>query len=292
MRLILTFGLLIIAGCASATSTAPAPSPLQEWRILQVEVLSTIRGETPCGPVSMRIGFCRPDAREAPTPDEAALAESCRGQPSAHLARFGTSARDMDDRRAVAEALGRLFTTAQFADPTPAGSDQRALLKAFHDRDQALRSFRPDFQAGNPTLVDNGKWVAICAHAILARNVVSRFISQTTPQALATDEELANYAWLLAQHSDFDPQYQFRMSGWFGQSAAPHMRRHSAYLYDRAAVGLDREQRFGTQIRCQNGAWGPFPVEDPANLDARRATLGLPAMAEHLAGRRPCPPAS
>lgn len=285
------FSFFALASCAAATATTPDHGPLQQWQALQEEVVSTIAGGAACGPASSQVGFCRHDDREVPTRQEAALSEACRGQPAAYLTSLGSSPSDLSDRRAMAGALRQLFASGAFAAPQGDIANPRILLKTFHDRDQALRFFRPDIQASNPSIIENSKWVAICAHALLARRVVNDFLARTTVEALAADEELANYAWLLVQHSDFDPQYQLRMSQWFGRSQAPHMARHSAYLHDRGTVGLGRLQRFGTQIRCQNGAWAPFPVEDTQNLDARRARLGLAPMAQHLAGRRPCPPA-
>jgi hypothetical protein len=42
---------------------------------------------------------------------------------------------------------------------------------------------------------------------------------------------------------------------------------------------------YGTQVRSgadTNDRWVPQPIEDEANVDARRATVGLPPLAEYL----------
>lgn len=285
MRL-LSLALFFLAGCASI---GPSPAA-RDWVGLEREVVGIVSGESGCGPASYEIGFCRKDGRESPTLEQAALSDACRGQPVTYLAAYGQSPADIRDRKAVAAALAALFAAPPFGGDLR-GLDDRALLKAVHDRDQAMRFFRPAIQVGNPDVLENSKWVAICAHALFARNIVERFLKGTTPEALANDEELANHAWLLVQHSDFDPNYQLRMSQWFGRSDAPHMKGHSAYLYDRAMVGLHRPQRFGTQLRCNEGVREPFPVEDLAGMDSRRVALGLKPMREHLATfPRPCPP--
>lgn len=55
-------------------------------------------------------------------------------------------------------------------------------------------------------------------------------------------------------------------------------------LYDRVAVSQKRPQRYGSQGRCNDqGAWTAFETEDPANLDQRRATMGLQPVAEYAA---------
>jgi hypothetical protein len=99
-------------------------------------------------------------------------------------------------------------------------------------------------------------------------------------------------AWLLVQHADHDPAFQRHMLTVLEPLAA---RRESspklfAYLFDRVATSLqkpeDRKlQRYGTQGQCTGpGTWEPFPVEDPANLDARRAAVGLEPLAQYQKG--------
>ena len=58
-----------------------------------------------------------------------------------------------------------------------------------------------------------------------------------------------------------------------------------ANVYDRTAVMDGRLQRYGTQdAACVNGTYAnPTNVEDPANLEVRRAQLKLPPMEDYLA---------
>lgn len=61
----------------------------------------------------------------------------------------------------------------------------------------------------------------------------------------------------------------------------------AAYLSDRIAVFEGREQTFGTQFNWDaNGQLSPAPTRDEADLDVRRASVGLPPMAETIAEMR------
>jgi hypothetical protein len=59
-----------------------------------------------------------------------------------------------------------------------------------------------------------------------------------------------------------------------------------AYLHDRVAVNTGGLQRYGTQPRREcnaDGSLSPQPLEDPAQVDERRAELGLGTMADAMA---------
>jgi hypothetical protein len=86
-------------------------------------------------------------------------------------------------------------------------------------------------------------------------------------------------AWMLVQHADVDLQRQAVTI------AEPLAARHEtnsnqyAWFFDRVAPNL---QRYGTLGKCAGpGDWEPFPVEDPENLDARRAEIGLEPIADY-----------
>ncbi len=283
---------LIILGIASFSSSAFAEkiTPLEQWPILEKELLEVIRTGAACGSASIESGFCRLDKQENPTQTEAALSGMCRGQPVSDLASFGDRPEDWQSRRKVADALEALFSTDLFAFNQEALKTERDIFKVLHDRDQALRFFNPPTNAQNKDIAYNSKWVAICANARFSYSVARDLLKRTDPATLAADEELANYVWLLVQHSDFVPHYQLEMSKYFGSVEKRQMKVHSAYLYDRAMVGLHKKQKFGTQLQCKDGVRGPFPIEDIEGLDARRTELGLLPMEQHLANfPRPCP---
>lgn len=91
---------------------------------------------------------------------------------------------------------------------------------------------------------------------------------------------VSNFAWLLAQHADQDPELQ--------KLALERMQAHLAnggikpanyaYLHDRVAINAGRLQRYGTQPIWQctkDNKLNLHPVEQPESLDARRAELAM-----------------
>jgi hypothetical protein len=92
-------------------------------------------------------------------------------------------------------------------------------------------------------------------------------------------EEAAHDAFLLAQHADQDPAFQKQALALMEPlvKTGEVLPRNYAYLYDRVAVAEKRPQRYGTQF---NGS-EPQPIEDEANVDARRKEVGLGTMAEY-----------
>lgn len=60
-----------------------------------------------------------------------------------------------------------------------------------------------------------------------------------------------------------------------------------AYLSDRISIFEGGAQTFGTQFDWDaNGQLSPAAVRDPETLDERRASVGLPPMAETIAHMR------
>jgi len=54
-----------------------------------------------------------------------------------------------------------------------------------------------------------------------------------------------------------------------------------AYLLDRVLVREGKPQRYGTQFQGTGLDLKPYPIDDEANVDARRREIGLPPMAEY-----------
>jgi len=106
-------------------------------------------------------------------------------------------------------------------------------------------------------------------------------------------ERAATRAWVIVQHADQDPEFQKEALALMEKElGAPGVsRRNFAYLYDRVQLRLNdfenvhkRQQRYGTQGRCvDQGGWEPFPLEDPDNVDARRAEMGLGTLSDYQA---------
>ncbi len=103
------------------------------------------------------------------------------------------------------------------------------------------------------------------------------------PTVAAVGRDGVEAAFLLVQHADQDTAFQ--------ASVLPRL--NSAYtagnidgeslamLTDRVAKAQGKPQRYGTQATIRNGTVIIDPIEDSAEVDARRARLGLPPLAAY-----------
>jgi hypothetical protein len=96
-------------------------------------------------------------------------------------------------------------------------------------------------------------------------------------------EDGAQNAWLLVQHADHDRAFQKQCLKLLEEAAKKGevTKQHVAYLTDRVLVGEGKKQRYGTQFKQENGQSVPQPIEDEANVDKRRAEVGLEPLAEY-----------
>lgn len=108
----------------------------------------------------------------------------------------------------------------------------------------------------------------------------------------------ANLAWLLVQHADHSPAFQREcldlMTPLLGQGGV--RKQDYALLTDRVLLAEGKKQRYGSQFfQRPDGRWMPKPIEDPENVDKRRAEMGLQPLAEYrkaleeLYGAKPPP---
>ncbi len=97
-------------------------------------------------------------------------------------------------------------------------------------------------------------------------------------------EDGAHDAWLLVQHADGDRAFQKRCLVLI-ERAANHgdaSKIDLAYLTDRIRVAENKAQVYGTQFRqTPTGGMVVHVIEDEANVDARRKSVGLPPLAEY-----------
>jgi hypothetical protein len=98
-------------------------------------------------------------------------------------------------------------------------------------------------------------------------------------------EPVEKCAWVLVQHADRDVGFQQEvleiLSSLFpkGETSSNSF----TNLWDRVAMNTGKPQRYGTQGKCHGpGNWVPYEIEDPANVDQRRASVGLSTMAEYV----------
>jgi hypothetical protein len=95
-------------------------------------------------------------------------------------------------------------------------------------------------------------------------------------------------AWLMVQHADGAPAYQAYIAAVLEVKARSGETdpKNYAFLSDRIAVRAGQPQLFATQMECVNGEWIAPDVVEPADLDARRASMGLPSYEKQVAKRK------
>jgi hypothetical protein len=172
----------------------------------------------------------------------------------------------------------------------------KAKLKHMVDVDQYMRNYsqRPMTHSYSDAERQNfyvrfteRRWIALDARNTADLKALLAIHSWFSIGKFGTDAD--DNAWLLAQHADQDREFQRRVLAILEPLVAQGETnpQHYAYLFDRLAVSLGqpdalKPQRYGTQGRCVGkGKWEPFEVEDPANLDKRRASVGLPPEDEY-----------
>ena len=106
------------------------------------------------------------------------------------------------------------------------------------------------------------------------------------PDAALVGEDGAAAAWAIAQHADVDNELCTSWLPLLRESVASGgaLPLHYAALADRVLLRDGRPQRFGTVLEAVGDTWHPRPpVETPAELDDRRAELGLEPVAAYIA---------
>ncbi|MCC6242497.1 MAG: hypothetical protein IT353_06625 [Gemmatimonadaceae bacterium] len=170
------------------------------------------------------------------------------------------------------------------ADTTPKPSPDDALraeilARAARDQSQmrALATSPNDSlaqRAMRSTLRDNVRWLD---SIVVARG--------HWPGLTEVDSSGANAAFLLAQHGDSVPEAQARLLDALRQAVTAKEASGSqlAFLEDRVRKAQGKPQLYGTQVAYDTAANPVQPlVEAPDSLDIRRASVGLPPMADYL----------
>ncbi|MCL5774090.1 MAG: hypothetical protein M1536_06890 [Firmicutes bacterium] len=93
----------------------------------------------------------------------------------------------------------------------------------------------------------------------------------------------ADAAWLLVQHADKDIKFQKQCLVLIKEAVrkGEASKENLAYLTDRILVAERKKQIYGTQAQIIEGRVVFYPIEDEANIDARRKEIGLPTLEEY-----------
>lgn len=128
--------------------------------------------------------------------------------------------------------------------------------------------------------------------AIHRRNsarLVSLVEAHGWPGRSSAGEDGAEAAFRIAQHSIGEPDLQRRFLSLLAQAAAlgEVPARQPAMLLDRIRFFEGKPQLYGTALDWDGeGRLSPGPLEAPEQVDARRAAIGLPPLAEALVENR------
>jgi len=93
----------------------------------------------------------------------------------------------------------------------------------------------------------------------------------------------AKDAWILVQHADHDREFQRQCLDLM--EALPKGEvdpRDVGYLIDRVLVGAGKKQKYGTQVELKRGKAVPKPIENEAEVDARRQAIGMEPLSDYL----------
>lgn len=121
------------------------------------------------------------------------------------------------------------------------------------------------------------------AHAERLQAIMHQ-IGYPTPEKVGTSGHEA--AWLVIQHAISRPAFMRYAAAQLLEALQTGTGdpQHLAYLQDRIAVFSGTPQRYGTQFDWdENDQLSPLEMDDPAAVDARRETLGLPSLAAQTA---------
>lgn len=98
-------------------------------------------------------------------------------------------------------------------------------------------------------------------------------------------EKSSGNFWLLVQHADAHPDFQRQVL----KLMLPEVKKKNAsssnyaYLTDRVALGTGQPQEYGTQVEFPSiGHARPRTLRDPANVDKRRAAMGMSTLEAYL----------
>jgi hypothetical protein len=166
---------------------------------------------------------------------------------------------------------------------TEVDEELRAELLAMQVEDQAVRTgVAPP---GDDRTAEElfAAWDAVdAANAVRMEEILDEY---GWPGWSLVGEDGAFAAWLMIQHADLRPELQKRGLAMLEAAVAAEDADPGdlAYLVDRVLVAEGKPQVYGTQVATEeDGTIIPrTPIEDPDNVDARRAEMGLGTLEEY-----------
>jgi hypothetical protein len=167
----------------------------------------------------------------------------------------------------------------------------RAELSALFAADQAIRAKMAE---QSPMLAGDapgfaGQWKEQEALDRRNQDRLDRIVKEYGwPTVRWAGRDGAEGAFFVVQHADLDYQKKYLPMVREAVTQGDLSRGLQALLEDRIRVKEGKKQTYGTQLKTAvDGTMVPYPIEDAANVDERRASVGLAPLAEYLKGFGP-----
>jgi hypothetical protein len=159
-------------------------------------------------------------------------------------------------------------------------AEVRDALVRLGREDQQGRDTIPRALAANDTATIKRIMRADTARSRWLRAIVKR---DGWPTRAAYGDTASRAAWLILQHSPFAEFQEELLPSLTALASEGEMSSADvAMLTDRVLVQQGKPQRYGTQFGSQNGKLVAKPIEGFAELDNRRAKVGMPPMSEYV----------
>lgn len=185
------------------------------------------------------------------------------------------------------DALCVVLCTALFgcAAYKPSAADLRAELEAMYDTDQAQRLKLQDAAIRGEALTPAFIELVKAQHASDQANMkrLERIVEAGGwPKRSAVGNKASSAAFLVVQHSDLETQKRYLPMLKAAVAAGEAQPADAALLEDRVLIREGKAQLYGSQLQPRaGGGWEFSPIQDEAQVDARRQAVGLPPLAEY-----------
>ncbi|WP_114418937.1 DUF6624 domain-containing protein [Marinospirillum perlucidum] len=148
--------------------------------------------------------------------------------------------------------------------------DQQLLQRLFDSGELPSESYHPQMKALHE------------AHTSRLKEMIAAY---GWPGISLVGEEAAQAAWLIAQHAVSDTEFMATCVSLLQEAVTRNevFGWQLAFLQDRVQTLAGKPQYYGTQFDIDEQGWPtPFPIEDAARVNERRARLGLNSLEERL----------
>lgn len=168
---------------------------------------------------------------------------------------------------------------------SPSRPALRRQLLIMSKRDQEARSAALETMA---SVANHGFEPVSAIDAENQRQLKYIIIEDGFPTRSMVGDDGVEAAWLLTQHSDSDPDFQYSVL----RTLAMRVRQHEfpakeyAMLADRVLIHEGKPQRYGTQFGDDGSGLKAGKMQDPAHVDQRRALVGLGPLADYACAIR------